>query len=53
MFEPTIERWTADPDHGIRHWPVMAYAASQYAFRQRKFKKYGAEASLAQVSGIA
>jgi hypothetical protein len=49
MFEPTIERWTADPDHGIRHWPVMAYAASQYAFRQREFKKYGAEASPAQV----
>jgi len=27
----------------------MAYAASQYAFRQREFKKYGAEASPAQV----
>jgi hypothetical protein len=49
MFEPTIDRWTADPVHGIRHWPVMAYAASQYAFRQREFKKYGAEASPAQV----
>src|SRR5262249_53672975 len=28
---------------------VMAFAASQYAFRQREFKKYGAEASPAQV----
>src|SRR5262249_14494127 len=35
--------------HGIRHWPVMAFAASQYAFRQREFKKYGADLSLAQV----
>jgi hypothetical protein len=49
MFERTIDRWTADPVHRIRHWPVMAYAASQYAFRQREFKKYGAEPSYAQV----
>jgi hypothetical protein len=48
-FEPTIKRWVTDPVHGIRHWPVMAYAASQYAFRQREFKKYGAEASPALV----
>jgi phage terminase Nu1 subunit (DNA packaging protein) len=48
-FEPTIDRWVTDPVHGIRHWPVMAYAASQYAFRQQEFKKYGAEASPAQV----
>src|SRR5262249_9839613 len=27
MFEPTINRWTADPVHGIRHWPLMAHAA--------------------------
>jgi hypothetical protein len=27
----------------------MAYAASQYAFRQQEFKKYGAEASPAHV----
>jgi hypothetical protein len=27
----------------------MAFAASQYAFRQREFKKYGAEPSAAQV----
>ena len=44
-FEPIIDRWVTDPVHGIRHWPVMAYAASQYAFRQREFKKYGAQAS--------
>src|SRR5260370_27696256 len=49
MFERTIDRWTADPVHRIRHWPVMAYAASQYAFRQREFNKYGAEPSPAQV----
>jgi hypothetical protein len=49
MFGPTIDRWVSDPVHGIRHWPVMAFAASQYAFRQREFKKYGAEASPAEV----
>src|SRR5262249_36802119 len=49
MFQPTIDRWAAEPVHGIRYWPVMAFAASQYAFRQREFKKYGAEASPAQV----
>ena len=48
-FDPTIDRWVTDPVHGIRHWPVMAYAASQYAFREREFKKYGAVASPAQV----
>jgi hypothetical protein len=48
-FEATIGRWVTDPVHGIRHWPVMAYAASQYAFRQREFSKYGAESSPAQV----
>jgi hypothetical protein len=48
-FEPTIDRWVTDPVHGIRHWPVMAYATSQYAFRQQEFKKYGAEASPAHV----
>jgi hypothetical protein len=48
-FEPTIDRWVSDPVQGIRHWPVMAFAASQYAFRQREFSKYGAEASPAQV----
>ena len=42
---PIIDRWVTDPVHGIRHWPVMAFAASQYAFRQREFRKYGAEAS--------
>ena len=53
-FEPTIDRWVTDPDpvHGIRHWPVMAFAASQYAFRQREFRKYGAEASPAQVGDL-
>src|SRR5262245_54321675 len=49
MFEAMIDRWMTDPVHGMRHWPVMAYAASQYAFRQREFKKYGAEASPAHV----
>jgi hypothetical protein len=49
MFQPTIDRWVTDPVHGIRHWPVMAYAASQYAFRQREFSKYGTEGSPAQV----
>jgi len=49
VFQPTIDRCTADPVHGIRHWPVMAFAASQYAFRQQEFKKYGAEASPAHV----
>jgi hypothetical protein len=48
-FEPTIGHWVPDPVHGIRHWPVMAYAASQYAFRQREFSKYGAEPSYTQV----
>jgi 6-pyruvoyl-tetrahydropterin synthase len=48
-FDSTISRWVTDPVHGIRHWPVMAYAASQYAFRQREFIKYGTEASPAQV----
>jgi CRISPR-associated DxTHG motif protein len=48
-FQPTIDRWAPDETHGIRHWPVMAYAASQYAFRQREFSKYGAESSPAQV----
>jgi hypothetical protein len=49
MFQPTTDRWATEPVHGIRHWPVMAYAASQYAFRQREFKNYGAEASPAHV----
>jgi hypothetical protein len=48
-FESTIDRWVTDPVHGIRHWPVMAFAASEYAFLRREFKKYGAEASPAQV----
>ena len=48
-FQPIIDRWVTDPVHGIRHWPVMAFAVSQYAFRQREFSKYGAEASPAQV----
>jgi CRISPR-associated DxTHG motif protein len=48
-FQPTIDRWATDQTHGIRHWPVMAYAASQYAFRQRELSKYGAESSPAQV----
>jgi hypothetical protein len=53
-FQPTIDRWVTDldPVHGIRHWPVMAYAASQYAFRQREFSKYGTEASPAQVRDL-
>jgi hypothetical protein len=51
-FDSTIGRWVTDPVHGIRHWPVMAYAASQYAFRQREFNKYGAEASPAQVRDL-
>src|SRR5262245_1651103 len=45
MVEPAIDRWATDPVHGLRHWPVMAFATSQYAFRQREFKKYGPEAS--------
>jgi len=49
MFQPATDRWASEAVHGIRHWPVMAFAASQYAFRQREFKKYGAEASPAQV----
>src|SRR5262245_52662673 len=48
-FQPTIDRWATEPVHGVRHWPVMAFAANQYAFRQREFKKYGAEASPAHV----
>ena len=52
VFQPTIDRWTADPVHRIRHWPLMAYAASQYAFRPREFKKYGAEASPAHVQEL-
>jgi hypothetical protein len=38
-----------DPVHGIRHWPVMAFAASQYKFLQQEFNEYGAETSPAQV----
>jgi len=52
VFQPTIDRWTADPVQGIRHWPLMAYAASQYAFRPREFKKYGVEASPAHVQEL-
>ena len=51
-FEPTIDRWATEPVHGIRHWPIMASAASQYAFLQREFSKYGAEASPAQVGKL-
>jgi hypothetical protein len=51
-FEPIIDRWATDRLHGIRHWPVMAFAASQYAFLQREFSKYGAEASPAQVGEL-
>jgi len=51
-FQPTIDSWASDPVNGIRHWPVMAYAASQYAFRQREFRKYGIEASPAQARGL-
>ena len=51
-FRPIIDRCVTDPVHGIRHWPVMAFAASQYAFRQREFSKYGAEASPAQVGDL-
>jgi hypothetical protein len=51
-IKPIIDGWVTDPVHGIRHWPVMAFAASQYAFRQREFRKYGAEASPAQVAEL-
>jgi len=51
-FQPIIDDWATDPVHGNRHWPVMAFAASQYAFRQREFSKYGAEASPAQVAEL-
>jgi hypothetical protein len=51
-FKPIIDRCVTDPVHGVRHWPVMAFAASQYAFRQREFRKYGAEASPAQVAEL-
>jgi hypothetical protein len=49
MFQPATDRWATEAVHGIRHWPIMAFAASQYAFLQREFKKYGAEASPAHV----
>src|SRR6516165_8005163 len=52
VFQPTIDRWATDPVHGIRHWPVMAFAASQYAFLQREFSKNEAEASPAQVAKL-
>jgi len=52
VFQPTIDRWAPDETHGIRHWPVMAFAASQYTFRQQEFKKYGAEASPAHVRDL-
>jgi hypothetical protein len=51
-LQPTIDRWVTDPVDGVRHWPVMAFAASQYAFRHREFSKYGAEASPAQVGEL-
>jgi hypothetical protein len=52
MFKRLIDRWAVDPSHGIRHWPVMAFATDQYAFRQREFNKYGIEASPAQVRDL-
>jgi hypothetical protein len=51
-FRPIIDRCVTDPVHGIRHWPVMAFAASQYAFLQREFSKNEAEASPAQVAKL-
>jgi hypothetical protein len=49
VFEPITKRWAIDPVHAIRHWPLMAHAASQYGFLQREFNKSGAEASPAHV----
>jgi hypothetical protein len=49
LFEPIIKRWKIDPVHVIRHWPVMAHAASQYVFLQREFNESEAEASPAHV----
>jgi hypothetical protein len=48
-FASLIKRWQQDQTTGVRHWPAMAFAASQYAFRQREFRKYGPEPSPSKV----
>jgi hypothetical protein len=51
-FASIIERWQQNETTGVRHWPAMAFAADQYAFRGREFKKYGAMPSPSEVRDI-
>ena len=48
-FALIIKRWQKDQTRGVRHWPAMAFAAGQYAFRRREFRKDGPEPSPSEV----
>jgi hypothetical protein len=48
-FEKIISRWQRDKAKGIRHWPAMAFAADNYSFLQREFKRYGKPPSPSEV----
>ena len=35
LFIPIFEKWQPDPISKMRHWPPMAYAASEFAYRSK------------------
>ena len=49
LFQHLITRWQTDPASGIRHWPHMAFACDQYAYRRKEFGKGEGNLSPVQV----
>jgi hypothetical protein len=52
LFQHLITRWQTDPASGIRHWPHMAFACGQYAYRQKEFGNGKGNLSLVQVRNM-
>jgi hypothetical protein len=49
LFQHLLTRWQTDAASGIRHWPHMAFACAQYAYRRKEFGKDKGNLSPAQV----
>jgi hypothetical protein len=48
QFAHLLKRWQPDPKTGARHWPHMAFAVDQYAYRTKELAK-GGNFSAAQI----
>ncbi len=48
-FDHLLKRWQPDPATGVRHWPHMAFAVDQYAYRRKELANGGGNFSAAQV----